>query len=171
MLDRYLTLRPFPPGFQDPALPVAPTTHYLRPLLGDRSGPEGLPAWVAALPDRPVVYVGLGTAFNEPRDLPRRSSRGCATRRSPSIVTVGRDQDPADYGPQPEQRAHRALHPAVAAAAALRPRGHQRRLGHADGGAGPRPAAGASSRSPPTSRRTRRAARRWASAGWCRPPT
>lgn len=55
MPDRYLTLRPFPPGFQDPALPVARTTHYLRPLLGDRSGTEELPSWVRTLPNLPVV--------------------------------------------------------------------------------------------------------------------
>ena len=101
MLDRYLTLRAFPPRFQDPALPVAPTTHYLRPLLGDRSGVEGLPAWVAALPDRPVVYLGLGTALNEPAIF-RAFLAGLRDEPLTLIVTVGRDQDPDDYGPQPE---------------------------------------------------------------------
>jgi UDP:flavonoid glycosyltransferase YjiC (YdhE family) len=100
MLDRYLTLRAFPPGFQDPALPVAPTTHHLCPMLGDRSGPEGLPAWVHDLPERPVVYVGLGTAFNRP-DIFRAFIAGLRDEALTLIVTVGRDQDPADYGPQP----------------------------------------------------------------------
>lgn len=98
---RYLTLRPFPPSFQDPALPVAPTTRYLRPLLGDRSGPEELPPWVAALPDRPVVYVGLGTVFNQPAIF-RAVIAGLRDEALTLIVTVGRDQDPADYGPQPD---------------------------------------------------------------------
>jgi UDP:flavonoid glycosyltransferase YjiC (YdhE family) len=101
MLHRYLTLRPFPPSFRDSALPVAPTTHYLRPLLGDRSGPEGLPPWVATLPDRPVVYVGLGTVFNEPAIF-RALIAGLHAEALTLIVTVGRDQDPADYGLQPE---------------------------------------------------------------------
>ena len=101
MRDRYLTLRPFPPGFRDPALPVAPVTHYLRPMLGDRAGSEELPAWVAALPDRPVVYVGLGTGSNEPAVF-RAFLAGLRDEPLTLIVTVGRDQDPADYGPQPE---------------------------------------------------------------------
>ena len=97
----YLTLRPFPPSFQDPSLPVARTTHYLRPLLGDRSGPEELPPWVATLPDRPVVYVGLGTVFNEPAIF-RAFLAGLRDEALTVIMTVGRDQDPADYGAQPE---------------------------------------------------------------------
>ena len=60
MLSRYLQLCPFPPGLQDPALPVPPTTHYLRPMLGDRSGPEELPPWVgdAARPAGGLPRVG-----------------------------------------------------------------------------------------------------------------
>jgi MGT family glycosyltransferase len=100
MPDRYLTLRPFPPSFPDPALPVTPTTHYVRPLLGDRSGPEELPPWVATIPDQPVVYVGLGTVFNEPAIF-RAFLTGLRDEALTVIVTVGRDQDPADYGPQP----------------------------------------------------------------------
>ena len=102
MLYRYLRLCPFPPGLQDPALPVPPTTHYLRPMLGDRSGPEGLPPWVAALPDRPVVYLGLGTALpTRPPEVFRAVIAGLRDEALTLIVTVGRDQDPADYGPQP----------------------------------------------------------------------
>lgn len=98
---RYLTLRPFPPGFQDPVLPVAPTTQYVRPLLGDRSGAEGLPAWVQDFPDRPVVYVGLGRVFNRP-EVFRAFLAGLRDEPLTLIVTVGRNQDPADYGPQPD---------------------------------------------------------------------
>ena len=101
MPDRYLTLRPFPPRFSDPALPVASTTHYIRPLLGDRSGPEGVPPWVTTLSDQPVVYVGLGTVFNEPAIF-RAFLAGLRHEALSVIVTVGRDQDPADYGPQPD---------------------------------------------------------------------
>jgi UDP:flavonoid glycosyltransferase YjiC (YdhE family) len=101
MPHRYLTLRPVPPSFGDPALPVAPTTHHLRPMPGDDSGPEGLPGWVAALPDRPVIYVGLGTVFNQPAIF-RAVIAGLRDEALTLIVTVGRDQDPADYGPQPD---------------------------------------------------------------------
>jgi UDP:flavonoid glycosyltransferase YjiC (YdhE family) len=101
MRNRYLTLRPFPPGFQDPLLPVAPTTHYLRPMLGDRTGPEGLPPWVANLPAQPVVYVGLGTVFNEPAIFCAFIA-GLRDESITLVVTDGRNQDPADYGEQPE---------------------------------------------------------------------
>lgn len=101
MLYRYLRLCPFPPGLQDPALPVPPTTHYLRPMLGDRSGPEGLPSWVETLPDRPVVYLGLGTALNKP-EVFRAVIAGLRDEALTLIVTVGGDQEPTDYGPQPE---------------------------------------------------------------------
>ena len=45
------------PVWLQQVMQFAPTTHYVRPMLGDRSGPERLPAWVDRLPDRPVVYV------------------------------------------------------------------------------------------------------------------
>jgi UDP:flavonoid glycosyltransferase YjiC (YdhE family) len=101
MRSRYLTLRPFPPCLLDPTLPVTPTTHHLRPMLGDRSGPEELPAWVADLPDRPVVYIGLGTIFNDAAVF-RAFLAGLRDEALTLIVTVGRNQDPADYGQQPD---------------------------------------------------------------------
>ena len=101
MLDRYLTLRPFPPRFRDPGRPVGPTTHHLRPPLGDRTGAERLPPWVADLGDRPVVYVGLGTLFNQPA-LFRAILAGLRDEAVTLVVTVGRDQEPGDYGAQPE---------------------------------------------------------------------
>jgi len=101
MLDRYLTLRPFPPSFQAPGLAVAPTTHYLRPLLGDRTGTEALPPWVEDRPGQPLVYAGLGTQHPPPA-LFRAIIAGLAEEALTLVVTVGRDQDPADYGPQPQ---------------------------------------------------------------------
>jgi UDP:flavonoid glycosyltransferase YjiC (YdhE family) len=100
MIRRYLALRPFPPRFPDPAHAVSPTTHHVRPTADDRSGPEGLPDWASSLPDRPVVYVGLGTVFNRP-EIFRAFIAGLRDEPLTLVVTVGRDQDPADYGPQP----------------------------------------------------------------------
>jgi MGT family glycosyltransferase len=48
-----------------------------------------------------VVYVGLGTVFNEPTIF-RAVIAGLRDAPLTLIVTVGRDQDPADYGPQPD---------------------------------------------------------------------
>ncbi|MDQ6834329.1 MAG: glycosyltransferase [Chloroflexota bacterium] len=100
MPRRYLALRPFPPRFPDPTHAVSPTTHHVRPTPDDRSGPEGVPEWVASLPTRPVVYAGLGTVFNRP-EVFRAFIAGLRDEAVTLIVTVGRNQDPADYGPQP----------------------------------------------------------------------
>jgi UDP:flavonoid glycosyltransferase YjiC (YdhE family) len=103
MLHRYLTLHPSPPSFHDPAVPVPPTTHFVRPVADDRSGPEALPPWVASLAGRPVVYVGMGTGSTLRRPgIFRAVIAGLRDEALTLIVTVGRDLDPDDYGPQPE---------------------------------------------------------------------
>ena len=103
MLSRYLVLSPFPEGFRDPAFPLPPTARTIRPLLPDSAPGERLPAWAAALPDRPVVYLSLGTAFD--RDLAlnvfRRVIPALAELPITLIVTVGRKIDPAELGPLP----------------------------------------------------------------------
>jgi UDP:flavonoid glycosyltransferase YjiC (YdhE family) len=67
MLHRYLLIVPGPPGYQDadtPDTPLPATARAVRHVAFDRSGEEQLPAWVDALPDRPVVYATMGTVFN-----------------------------------------------------------------------------------------------------------
>jgi len=100
-LDRYLGLVFQPPWFLGPDDEVPPTTHFLRPAIFDRSGDEVLPDWVAALPARPTVYATLGTISNRTPGL--FAAILAALRDEPVnlILTVGRDQDPADFGPQP----------------------------------------------------------------------
>lgn len=102
MLDHYLTLHPFPPGFLGPAVRrSAATTHCVRTDPFDQSGDETLPAWVGQLPDRPTVYATLGTAFNGLTDIFSAFLAGLRNEPLNLIVTVGRDQDPAQFGPQP----------------------------------------------------------------------
>ncbi len=100
-LDRYLGLVFQPPWFLGPDDHVPPTTHFLRPAIFDRSGDEALPAWVATLPARPTVYATLGTISNRTPGL--FAAILAALRDEPVnlILTVGRNQDPADFGPQP----------------------------------------------------------------------
>ena len=99
---RYLLLLPVPRAFHDPALPLPPTAHFLRPLAFDRTGDEGLPGWVDALPPRPTVYMTLGTVFNGRVDLFAVAIAALRDEPVNLIVTVGRDQDPAQFGPQPD---------------------------------------------------------------------
>jgi UDP:flavonoid glycosyltransferase YjiC (YdhE family) len=101
MLDRYLNLHPFPPSFLDPSLQDVATTRFIRPEPFDRSGDEALPDWVDDLPDQPTVYATLGTAFNIRTDLFAGILAGLRNESVNLILTVGRDQDPAQFGAQP----------------------------------------------------------------------
>ena len=111
-LYRYLYLAYSPPTFslQDVGAPggagaIPATTHFIRPDIFDQAGPESLPAWVAGLPAQPTIYVTLGTEVNkEPEFYPGVLQTIIAGLRDAPVnvvVTLGRDKDPADFGPQP----------------------------------------------------------------------
>lgn len=103
MLYRYLLLVPFPPRFQDPAVPLPPTAHGVRHIPFDLERPKdtALPDWIATLPQRPTVYATLGTAYNRTPDV--FATILAALRNEPInlIVTLGPGLDPADFGVQP----------------------------------------------------------------------
>jgi UDP:flavonoid glycosyltransferase YjiC (YdhE family) len=103
MLFRYLHLAFEPPRFHDPELPLAPTSHLLRPVPFSQSGAEGSPSWLADLPDRPTVSATLGTVFNSRvPELFQVILDGLSDEAVNLILTIGRDQDPAQFGPQPD---------------------------------------------------------------------
>jgi len=103
MPRRYLVLSPFPPSFRDPTDPLPRTAYSLRSDMPDPSANDSRPGWLARLPDRPTVYVTLGTVFNrESGDLFMRVLTGLRDLAVTVIVTVGRDIDPAIFGPQPD---------------------------------------------------------------------
>jgi UDP:flavonoid glycosyltransferase YjiC (YdhE family) len=103
----YLLLNFTPPTFAlsrpEPVYP--PTAKFFRPQFYDRSGGENLPEWVNSLPDQPTVYVTLGTEVNHmPGFYPHVMQTILSGLRDEPynlIVTLGRDKDPADFGPQP----------------------------------------------------------------------
>ncbi len=100
-LGRYLVLSPFPPGFRNPAAPLPATSHGFRAMPSD-ADPDDAPAWLASLRDAPTVYLTLGTIYNvESGDLFQRALAGLRDLPVNLIVTVGRDIDPAELGPQP----------------------------------------------------------------------
>lgn len=103
MLTRYLHLACEPPGFTFPGGIPTPTTHLVRPV-NDEPGEEGLPGWVADLPDRPTVYATLGTIVSGlPHGRAVFPAILAALRDEPVnlILTVGRGNDPAQFGEQP----------------------------------------------------------------------
>ncbi|MEO5953634.1 MAG: glycosyltransferase [Chloroflexia bacterium] len=101
VLHRYLLLFPRPLSFWDPSVPIPPTTHPFQYSGFDRSGEETLPDWVAHPPDRPTIYATLGTVNNNLTQL--HSAILDALRDEPInlILTVGRNQDPLQFGEQP----------------------------------------------------------------------
>lgn len=102
MLGRHLVLSPFPPSFRHPDFPLPPTARSFRPAPAaapaDSAPPLELP-----LPGAPVVYFTLGTVFNvESGDLFERALAGLRDLPANVVATVGRELDPAEFGPQPE---------------------------------------------------------------------
>ena len=92
MLHRYLALVPFPRSLRDPGCPLPSTAGLFRDV---EPGP-------AVRSDPPLVYVTLGTIFNqESGDLFERIVEGVRGLPVSVVATVGRELDPAVLGPQP----------------------------------------------------------------------
>ena len=100
MLSRFLVLSPFPASFRDPGSPLPPTAHAFRAAV---LAAEVSPAWLSSLPNRPTIYVTLGTVFNvESGDLFHRLLKGLRNLPVNLVVTVGPRMIPAELGPQPD---------------------------------------------------------------------
>jgi UDP:flavonoid glycosyltransferase YjiC (YdhE family) len=103
MLSRYLLLSPFPPRLRDPAFPLPATAHSIRPIAPDAPATEATPPWLTGLPPAPTVYFTLGTVFNlESGDLFARVLAGLRDLPVNIVVTVGREIEPRELGPQPD---------------------------------------------------------------------
>jgi UDP:flavonoid glycosyltransferase YjiC (YdhE family) len=103
MLSRYLVLSPFPPSYRDPAFPLPPTAHAIRPLTLDAGKSDTVLPWLAHQNGAPAVYFTLGTVFNvESGDLFDRVLAGLRDLPINVIVTVGHEIDPQEFGPQPD---------------------------------------------------------------------
>ena len=101
MLERYLALSPFPPAIAGADGRPHPTLHRYRLRPFDRSGDEGVPDWPLPRPGAPLVYATLGTVQNARTDLLGAFLEGLRDEPLNLVVTVGRNGDPAQFGPQP----------------------------------------------------------------------
>jgi UDP:flavonoid glycosyltransferase YjiC (YdhE family) len=115
MPARHLVLSPMPPSLRDPALPLPPTAHSIRPGSLEPNEP---PSWVADL-SGPIVYFTLGTIFDmESGDLIARALAGLRELPVDVVATMSPNVDP---GPQPpnvrieSHVTHAALFPHCAA--------------------------------------------------------
>jgi UDP:flavonoid glycosyltransferase YjiC (YdhE family) len=93
-----LTLDPVPPGLRDLAGPLPESAVSVRPPILD----EDLSAPARSEPGRRSIYLTLGTIFaQESGDLFPRVLAGLHDLNADVLVTVGRELDPAELGPQP----------------------------------------------------------------------
>ena len=99
-LFRYLYIDPCPPALQNPEIADIAAVQRMRPAAGEAQVSERS-AWLEDLPHRPTVYVTLGTIWNTDLDVFRLVIEALRDRVN-LIVTVGRQNDPALLGPQPE---------------------------------------------------------------------
>lgn len=99
--SRYLVLSPFPPALRDPSAPLPATAHLFRPIDIDADAVAAPPV-AGHLAGVPNVYFTLGTEFNvESGDLFTRVITGLRELPIKVLVTVGRQIDPDELGPQP----------------------------------------------------------------------
>jgi UDP:flavonoid glycosyltransferase YjiC (YdhE family) len=108
MLYRYLLLMPFPPRYQDPAVPLPPTTHAVRHVSFDigRPGDERLPDWTKEMARRPTVYATLGTSYNRTPGIFDAILTGLRDEPITLIMTLGPGYNPGDFGAQPPPHIH-----------------------------------------------------------------
>jgi UDP:flavonoid glycosyltransferase YjiC (YdhE family) len=95
---RHLYIDPCPPTLQNAEIAELSAVQQLRPILAERV--DKRPSWMLALPHARTVYLTLGTIWNTDLDLFRRAIDALAGRVN-VIVTIGRQNDPEVFGPQP----------------------------------------------------------------------
>jgi UDP:flavonoid glycosyltransferase YjiC (YdhE family) len=95
------TLAPAPPGLRDPTDPLPDTAVAVRPPILDDLALSN-PAPPVGPNARRSIYLTLGTIFvQESGDLFGRVLAGLRTLDADVLITVGRELDPAELGPQP----------------------------------------------------------------------
>jgi UDP:flavonoid glycosyltransferase YjiC (YdhE family) len=100
-LFRHLYVDTCPPSLQNPEIELIAAVQALRPAAAERSTGEP-PAWLDRLGGMPIVYVTMGTIWNRDLDLFRHVIEAVRDEAVALVVTVGRQNDPAALGPQPD---------------------------------------------------------------------
>lgn len=100
-LYRWLYLDVCPPSMQNPEISQIDTAVLMHNVhIG--AGDQELPDWIGGLPDRPTVYVSLGTIFNRDQAVFATILEGLQDEDLNVILTIGADNDPAALGPRPD---------------------------------------------------------------------
>jgi UDP:flavonoid glycosyltransferase YjiC (YdhE family) len=98
---RHLVLTPFPARFRDPAFPLPDDAQPFRAFPSGAGAERDTRADATSGHTR-TVYFTLGTVFHvESGDLMERVLEGLCEVPAQIVVTVGRERDPSELGPQP----------------------------------------------------------------------
>ena len=97
---RHLHMCFTPPSWDGEGAPRPANSRFLRHVDGVAPG-ASLPDWLGRLEERPTVLASLGTVFNTTPGLLEAIIAGLGAEPVNLIVAIGRDRDPADFGPQP----------------------------------------------------------------------
>jgi UDP:flavonoid glycosyltransferase YjiC (YdhE family) len=103
-LFRHLYVDTCPPSLQNPEIAEIAdrvAVQALRPAASELAT-EDPPAWLDRLGDVPIVYLTMGTIWNRDADLFRLVIEALRDEVLALVVTVGRQNDPAALGPQPD---------------------------------------------------------------------
>ena len=100
-LHHFLMLAPFPPSLRHADSPFGATARRTTPLIFSESTDDVLPEWVRSLPRQPIVHASLGTVVDR-LDLLRAIVEGAANEPYTLILATGPSNDPATFGPLPQ---------------------------------------------------------------------
>jgi UDP:flavonoid glycosyltransferase YjiC (YdhE family) len=98
---RHLHLCFTPPHWDRPGAPAPRNTRHFRYAALARPG-ERLPAWADELSGRPTLLAAFGTIAQATPGLLEAVLGGLADEHANLIVSIGPGQDPARFGPMPE---------------------------------------------------------------------
>ena len=100
-LFRHLYVDTCPPSLQSPEIASVAAVQRLRPAAAEVPDADP-PEWLDRLDSAAIVYLTMGTVWNRNLDIFRTVIEAVRDEDIALIVTVGRQNDPASLGPQPD---------------------------------------------------------------------
>ena len=100
-LFRHLYVDTCPPSLQSPEIASIAAVQPLRPAAAEVPDADA-PAWLDHLDRAATVYLTMGTVWNRDPEVFRVVIEAVRDDDVALVVTVGRDNDPAALGPQPD---------------------------------------------------------------------
>lgn len=100
-LFRHLYVDTCPPSLQNPEIASIGAVQLLRPAAAELPKTDP-PEWLDRLASAATVYLTMGTVWNRNLDIFRSVIEAVREDDVALIITVGRQNDPAALGPQPD---------------------------------------------------------------------